>query len=500
MKKVIKFVKSNWILLLILFIGLFFRTYKAVDCFTYGHEQDLQAWIVKDILFDHHPRLIGQETSITGLFVGPLYYYVLVFFFLIFRFNPISSIIPITLVSLATIASVYIVGSKLFGKVTGIIASFIYAISLNIVFLDRWAVPTQTTLIWTVWFFYAAISFVRGNVKHLPVLIILFALIWHVHIALLPLFLAIPIAFLLSGKSLFKAIKKINAKELFFSAIISFFLLLPLILFETRHGYQQIRGLMNSFSVEKGVMTGIYKLQIILENVSRVLGEAVFYHFPLKLPLIYIVPSFFVIFLMILIFLVKKNVLKLGEVSIFMLWLLIVISSHYFAKHAITEYYFNNLIIISVMVFSLFLSHLFCQKKLQKPMVFLAILFFLFNLKGLLLKPVPKGEFVDKNAAVKFIAKDYVRNGFNCVGINYIGPLGVSYGYRYLFWKNNVKLVAPGNDVPVYSVVNPYLISEKEIAENFGDIGVILPRNTKSNISVCNNPSRQLLPLNGFTN
>lgn len=500
MKKIINFVGNNWLLLFILFIGLFFRIYKAVDYFSYGHEQDLQAWIVKDILVDHHLRLIGQETSITGLFIGPLYYYILAFFFLVTGLNPASSIIPVTFISLATIASVYIVGLKLFGKVTGTIASFIYAMSLNIVFLDRWAVPTQTTLLWTVWFFYVTISFVRESLKHLPVLIILFALIWHIHIALLPFFLVIPVAFLLSGKSVSKAVKKINKNELFFSIVISFFLLLPLILFEVRHGYQQITGLANSFSVEKGVITGIYKLQIILENVSRVLSEAIIYNLPHKLPLIYIVPSFFVIFLVILVFLFKKNVLKLKELLIFVLWLFLVISSHYFAKYAITEYYFNNLIVISVMIFSLFLSYLFCQKILQKPIIILAILFFLFNFKGLLSKPIPKGEFVDKNAAVEFIVKDYVKNGFSCVGINYIGPLGVAYGYRYLFWKNNIKLVAPGNDIPVYSIVNPYLISEKEIAENFGDIGVILPRNTKSNVSVCNDASRQLLPLNGFVN
>lgn len=497
---ILKFVKNNWVLLLILFIGLFFRTYRVVDYFTYGHEQDLQAWIVKDILIDHHPRLIGQETSITGLFIGPLYYYVLALFFAIFRYSPISSIFPITIISLITIASFYFVVSKFFGKVAGLTASFIYAVSLNIVFLDRWVVPTQTTLLWTIWFFYVVFSFIRGNIKPLPILIVLVALIWHIHIAFLPLLLLVPVAWLLNKKSFFKEIKKVEARKIMISFFVSFILLLPLVFFEMRHGYQQVSALTKSFSQEKGVIFGVYKLQIILENIVRVLKEYIFYNFPIKLPTIGIVPGFLILFFVVLLFLVKKNVVKFKEASMIVFWIVVVMLSHYFTKHAITEYYFNNLIIISVVVFSLLVTYLYNQRKIRGLIILLMISFFIFNLRQLLLKPVPRGEFVDKNAAVKFISENYIKNSFSCVGINYIGPLGVSYGYRYLFWKYNVKLVTPGNDVPVYSIVNPYLISEKEIAKNFGDIGVILPRNMKNIDKVCEDSSRKLIPLNGFTN
>lgn len=497
---ILKFVKNNWVLLLILFIGLFFRAYKVVDYFSYGHEQDLQAWIVKDILIDHHPRFIGQETSITGLFIGPLYYYVLAIFFVIFRFSPISSIFPITIISLFTIISFYIVLSKLFGKVEGVVASFVYAVSLNIVFLDRWAVPTQTTLLWTIWFFYVVFSFVRGNIKPLPVLIILTALIWHIHIAFLPLLLIIPFAWALSKKSFLKEIKKVDSKKIIISIFIAIILFTPLVIFEMRHGFQQVAGLLKSFSGEKGVIFGMYKLEIILENIGRVLEQSIFYNFPTKLPTIGIIPNFIILFFVVLLFLVKKNVLKFRESLVIMFWIAVVILSLYFGKYAITEYYFNNLIIIAVIVFSLLVTYFYVQRRVGGLIIFLMISFFVFNLKELLSKPLPRGEFVDKNAAVKFISEDYVKNSFSCVGINYIGPLGVSYGYRYLFWKNNIKLVAPGNDVPVYSIVNPYLISEKEIAKNFGDIGVILPRNMKNRHSVCEDSSRKLLPLNGFTN
>ena len=80
----LSFLRQNKIFVVIFVIGLFFRIYRLADNFGFGHEQDLQAWIVKDIALDHHPRLIGQETSITGLFIGPLYYYILALFFALF--------------------------------------------------------------------------------------------------------------------------------------------------------------------------------------------------------------------------------------------------------------------------------------------------------------------------------------------------------------------------------------------------------------------------------
>src|SRR3989344_243709 len=133
----------NLLFILILLIGLFFRLYKITNWFEFGHEQDLQSWIVKDIIIDKHPRLINKKTSITGLFIGPLYYYSLILSFLLLKLDPIASFIPVTLFSLATIISVYFVFSKLYGKKVGLIGSFIYSASISITLLDRWAVPTD---------------------------------------------------------------------------------------------------------------------------------------------------------------------------------------------------------------------------------------------------------------------------------------------------------------------------------------------------------------------
>ncbi len=94
---------------LILLIGLFFRTYMVVERYDYAHDADLYSWIVKDIVVNHHFRLIGQLTSAPGIFVGPLFYYSLVPFFLLTNMDPIGALIPVTILGLLTIFSYYFV-------------------------------------------------------------------------------------------------------------------------------------------------------------------------------------------------------------------------------------------------------------------------------------------------------------------------------------------------------------------------------------------------------
>ena len=109
-------------------------------------------------------------------------------------------------------------------------------------------------------------------------------------------------------------------------------------------------------------------------------------------------------------------------------------------------------------------------------------------------------EYADKSSTVNFIAQDFRKNDYKCVGITYIGDPGVRYGYRYLFWWNNVKLVSPGSGVPVYNLAIPSTISPGESTQVFGSIGVILPKNFKIDPNVCSDPNRKLELLNGFVN
>src|SRR6185312_589015 len=109
----------------IILIGMFLRTYQIINRFEFDHDGDLYSWIVKDVVVNHHFRLIGQLTSAPGIYIGPLFYYSLIPFFLMTHMDPVGGIIPITILGLATLISYYLVFSKLFNPKVGLIATFI---------------------------------------------------------------------------------------------------------------------------------------------------------------------------------------------------------------------------------------------------------------------------------------------------------------------------------------------------------------------------------------
>lgn len=80
----ISFLKKHKILLIILLLALFLRVYRLEDLLTYSHDQDLAGWFVRDVWENKHLRLIGQETSTAGIFIGALFYYMLIPFYLLF--------------------------------------------------------------------------------------------------------------------------------------------------------------------------------------------------------------------------------------------------------------------------------------------------------------------------------------------------------------------------------------------------------------------------------
>ncbi|MFX0211418.1 MAG: ArnT family glycosyltransferase [Candidatus Hodarchaeota archaeon] len=481
------------------------RIYKFSEFFQFGHEQDLQAWIVKDILIDQHPRLIGQETSIPGLFIGPLYYYLLVPFFAILGMDPRASIIPITLISLATIVSVYFVLTKLYGKKVGFIGAFIYSVSPAIVFLDRWAVPTQPTLLWIIWFYYVVMMFSKGELKVTPILLVLVALIWHIHIAFVPLLLLVPIAILLSKKSFIKVLVSIHRKYLIISLATCFMLLAPFMAFELRHNFQQVRGVLNinqsRAEQARELREGYFKVEVITEYMNRVIWSPFLFQANPKNPMIAKIPVLLFVFMGLTIWLYKKKRLSKQELVIIFSWLVIVFVGQMINKRIISDYYFNNLTIISLTIFSLVAYHLLLNKETAKWVLLGGIIFLVFGIGKVITKKVTLREFDDREAVVEFIAQDASDRGYPCQAINYIGDIPVRYGYRYLFWWKGGRQITPGNDVVVYSIVQPYTISESEIAFKSGEIGVILPADPQvPDESVCNNPERQLLPLNGFVN
>lgn len=482
-----------FLILGILAISLFSRTYQIVERFGFDHDGDLYSWVVKDIVVNNHPRLIGQLTSAPGIYIGPFFYYLLIPFFMLFNMDPIGTIIPLTIFGLLTTLSYYLVFSKLFNKHAGLIAALLHSVLLSSVEFDRRNAPSTPTNLWTVWYFYTVIQISRGNYSVLPLLGILIGLIWHIHVALLPALLAIPVSLIISKK--LPPVKQ----------VIYFFISLsvtsiPLIIFEIRHGFIQINSFFGNFASYHGGSTGLYKLQLVVDMVSK--NISTFFLSPQSLPqdsqLI-----FTILILLLAIPLLIKKIISKKEVIPLSAWLFGVIAFFSISSTLISEYYFYSIQIIFLGLVTLTLYLIYQSSKIGKILtVSLLMLIMVKNLYFFTTQYIYHKGYVERKAATDFISQDAKNKGFPCIGVSYITSIGENVGFRYFFYLNNTHLIHPSLDVPTYNIVIPDELSD-EVEVKFGHIGLITPKIIPTREIIqksCQSPNTNLAdPMLGYT-
>lgn len=472
---------------LVLFLGLFFRTFRLEEHFFFELDQEINSFIVKDILVEGHMRLIGQMSSVEGFFVGSLQNYLSLPFYALLRMDPIAAVIPALLIALSTIVSIYFIFSKFLGKNAGKIGAFLYAVSVPIAFIDRWVVPSQAVLLWSVWFLYSLFSIINGNFKALIVLAVLVGLLWHIHPSLLPMILLIPIAFLMSKE-------KVKFQQLIVPALIIIVGLFPLLLFEIRHNFTLISAILNLFGEKGAGLTFVQRLNLVISGSSLMITN-VFLEVKIN-------PTVsFIIFIFALVFARFKQTISKKQTLIIIFWFAVVICGQLFSKRNISQYYFDNLIIPSLFMFSAALSVLDRYKlssKVQVTALFL-ILIGLVNLYMFYIKPINPFNYSVKKQVVEFIKTDSQMHNFPCIGLDFVADFGRGVGFRYLFWQSNVELVKPGVGAPVYKIVLPRNQLPENVDLKFGKVGVFLPEeNSFSDSKVCADVNNKLDPVWGL--
>lgn len=481
------------IIILFLILGIIFRLFNFRAGFLFAHDQDLYSWIARDILVNHHQRLVGQITSVDGVFIGSFYYYLMAFFYWIFGMNPLSAVVPLALMAAGNIYSIYWVVKKHFGLKPGLMAAFIYAVSFGIAKFDRWSVPTLPTLAWSIWFIEVNLEMIKGKLEWLPLYGFLVGFVWQLHIALLPIVPLPIIAYFLGKNNLNvlwskKYLRTVIAAILVFGITIS-----PFLIFEIKHDFSQIKSMAASTQKDIGAPTGKMKLLKVIEAASRETQIRILYDFKIRqtdwFGLAWILLGGYLIF--------RKKISPV-QALVWGLWLLLIFLAQFVSKRVVSEYYFTNIIPIFVIILALFVSDIFSQKLA----FILGLLYLGFNLNWLINKSDEDQGYLYREQVVNYIKNDVVKNNYPCAAANFISDPGVGVGFRYLFWYNKIRLVKPETaGAPVYNIPIPWQLSMEENPVHYGRFGVLLPRPVKGKITEaeCNDPKNQLDPLLGYT-
>lgn len=447
--------KIYLLLAVILGIAIFLRGFRILETFGFGHDADLFSWIVKDLLIDRHIRLIGQETSTPGIFIGPLFYYLLTPFYLITGFHPASAILLALVIGAITVFSYFFVFKQLFDVKTGLVAAFLQAVVPVRVAFDRWIVPTIIVNLWCIWYFYAIFKIYQGNLNFLVLAGFLSGLIWHVHIALAPLLVLIPLALIFA--------KKIPSVKQFFFSMTAFILpMLPFIVFELRHGFTQTASFYQSFFLVPENIEAIYGGGKLDDVIRQSLGENYFLNIAILIALI-LLPKF--------------RVLNWKMVTIILVWVISVLGFFTVSKKLISEYYFENIRTIVLIIIIFYLSILIKAGNKFLKVLGYAILFslFIYSVYLVVKLPIPGNGYVARTKVVEYIKHDSAQKQFPCISISHITNPGEDFGYRYLYWYNEIKLGKQNDNIPNYTIVFPFSYATESARFRYGAINVIPP-------------------------
>ncbi len=194
--------KLNLILVFVFLIGIFLRLYKISTTQPFLMDEARDAYMVRGIITGDQYPLVGPTTSFKQIYLGPLYYYLLVPFLWLFQNYPLGITYASAITGIITLAVAYLVTKKLFSTETAILATGLYAISATAVNHSRVA--------WNPYFLpllgilYLKIGSQiwrhRQSATTYPLLFLLIGIGWHFHAT--SLLLLVPTTILIISQNL----------------------------------------------------------------------------------------------------------------------------------------------------------------------------------------------------------------------------------------------------------------------------------------------------------
>ncbi len=129
--------KEFYILIFILCIGAFCRLYRIGEYMTFLGDEGRDAIIVRRLLVNFDPILIGPGTSIGNMYLGPLYYYLSAPFLFLAGFSPVGPSVMVALFGVFTIFLIWYIAGIWFGKRAAVVSSLLYALSPVVIIYSR---------------------------------------------------------------------------------------------------------------------------------------------------------------------------------------------------------------------------------------------------------------------------------------------------------------------------------------------------------------------------
>lgn len=167
---------------IIFLFELFLRFYDINGKSPFGYDQVDNAWAAQKIIVHRIFPLVGMVAKgNSGIYIGPVYYYLIAVLYWIFNLNPIASGIFAGLTSIFTFWVIFYVSKKLFSVEVAIIAVFINTFLLPAIIFDRVQWPVNLIPGVSLLIFYLLYRITLGDVKKIIFLALLVGFSFSIH-------------------------------------------------------------------------------------------------------------------------------------------------------------------------------------------------------------------------------------------------------------------------------------------------------------------------------
>jgi len=452
--------KLSWsvlIFILIVVINLI-RFWNFPEWYIFDADQETLSLMVKQIVVDHKPLLIGMPTSVGGMFIGPLLVYLLAPFYQLGSMSPWSNFLFVLLGSLATTASIYFVSSKIFSKSTGVYATVIYGLSFLITSFDRtfWN-PTLMPLA-SIWMFYGLWRYLNDR-KTIWLVLSVMAVGFMANFHFTFVF---GLGFLFISWLLFSR----NFRILLLMGLIFFIFVSPLVIFDLRHDLFITRNFLSFLSSGPEKTSNIVQSFSLLEKAMvyfSVLKATLYNHASIILDLIVA----FGLLVYSAIAVIRKN---LGN-KLILIAMGVSLAVMLVNRGPFLPYYLNFVFPLWSFVLAQGLSKL--NFKYAFLPIGVVVVMAAVNVPAIL-NSRTNLSLKYKKAIADYIAADARGSTFK---VDFIHQPGLKTGFNYLFWqatKTDLVSDVSVNTEKTYKIILPHsLVPESELAASFGGVGVV---------------------------
>lgn len=120
---------ANYLLIGILLCSVFFRFYRIGELHTFHNDEGRDVLIAQEMIQTGKPTFLGPQTSVGNMYLGPLYYYLMVPALILSGGDPVGPAIMIAFSGVISTYLIYLLSKKWFGLNSALTSSLIFAVS-----------------------------------------------------------------------------------------------------------------------------------------------------------------------------------------------------------------------------------------------------------------------------------------------------------------------------------------------------------------------------------